>query len=730
MADKWAFLHPWREALAQCKAFHDTLDVEHSRAFKASHLPVHASIRCWPALPQGYELLAGRCSIPVPFPAATALRSDRERLQRVREAMELFNALAAVSRPAFLHLLAEFVVVADNFADLFTPDFIFVYPVWDCYLVGTLSSEDHATTGNPVTWGELFGCSQDPTHYSLEFRAAMDKLAVMRSELKGELCNFMGGDATAEWGDPGAAIEWTAEHVAIPTKGVQVATADALACPLELGAMFNKTVPPVVQLCAVAASGNLMKTWERLPPSQEAHRVETMKPRFAAPGGVELATALSRMSLTSLRLNLDELVDSVATGQASSNAGFLLSTLVCGRPLCSGEQCGVRQGAIADLQLTFAGNSAAGPAGACSAVLESAAIEALTVNMGTIGDQMWWLNQVRWGWLAYALWSRASKTSIRTARLTNIHLSRATVDAVAATLTNGYPPSTLEQKTADPAAYGYVDVQAGTKLRPCGLDTSDSNSLVMAQHCRCRALYEEDMGDRAEVVVPGYGVCTLQLQDGVSTYAPDYLNSQRHAKQPHSVKSLTLEFFEVEDPSLVLRLLSLIGGSLRSLKMGMFWAGRRRSIVLDGVAAACPQLEELCVTGFDVVLSFTEELRNWRLKKLAIQSCDEVVGLAECLSDSTYRMARELAELEVTLPRAALSRAGYADELTSHNGDYVAATKDKLPLESKAAMVSVVDARDSSTGPIHRLNETLMGFIFAFAATPMRRSVRVVSSSN
>ncbi|OWY91412.1 hypothetical protein PHMEG_00040017 [Phytophthora megakarya] len=108
-------------------------------------------------MPKGYEQLAGRCWIPVPFPADVVLRRDRKKLQRIHEALELFNTLATVNRRAFLHLLVEFVVVADHFDDIFTPDMIFVSSVWECYLVGRLDSEEVVTR-----WGELFGCGEDP----------------------------------------------------------------------------------------------------------------------------------------------------------------------------------------------------------------------------------------------------------------------------------------------------------------------------------------------------------------------------------------------------------------------------------------------------------------------------------------------------------------------------------------------------------------------------------------
>ncbi|KAG7386577.1 hypothetical protein PHYPSEUDO_015485 [Phytophthora pseudosyringae] len=733
MDAKFAFLQPWQGAIRACKSLHDRLRVEDSREFRASQLPVHASIRCWPALPKGYELLAGRCWIPVPFPADAALRGDRERLRRIREALELFNLLAVVSRPAFLHLLAEFVVVADTFDDLFTPDFLFVHPVWECYLVGTLSSEDVVAKDGDTTWGELLGCPEDPVQYSAEFRAAMEKLEGMRRELMGVLCAFVGRQAVAEWGHPSNVIEWTAEHVAIPTKGTQrsrtlLSTTDTFL--REIDAILKTEVPPVVQLCTVSDAAAMVKMWEQLHVNTTPLAVETMQPRFAAPGGMYLTAALSRMNLSTLRLNLDEVVDPMASGEASASAGYFLSTLVCGRSLSEGsteELCVPslqRLGLINNLGVTFARDSAAGPAGICSALVESSSIHTLTLNLGTLGDRIWWLNQVRWGWLAYALWSSASKTSIEVAKLTNIHLSTATVASVATSLTNCYPPLTLEQNPAESSGYGFIDIQEGTKIRPCGVEDSDSSSIVVSRYCRCRARYDPaESGDQAEVVVPGYGVCTLQLEDGVNTYVPG-----QNVNGSCSLQTLTMEFFEVENPTLIPSLLSLIGTNLRSLRMGLFWTGRRRSILLDEVAAACPHLEELYLTGFDVAVSNGKELQSWGLKKLVIQSSDEVVGLSQCLSDLDCRMSRELEELEIIIPRSNQIGATYVDALISHSGDYIAVMQEKLPLASKTAMISVVDSAANGVKPVHRLNETIMGLTFAFAATPKDRTVRIMHS--
>ncbi|KAL4139121.1 hypothetical protein PRIC2_002619 [Phytophthora ramorum] len=738
MDDKWAFLRPWRQMLQECKTLHDSLDSSNSRDFRASNLPVHASVRCWPSLPKGYQALGGRCSIPIPFPANAAIRRDRVKVQGIREAVEIFNVLATVSRAAFLELVAEFVVVADNFDDLFTPDYIFVFPVWECYLVGTLGSEDIVANEAAVTWGTLFGCPDDPMEYSTEFRGAMDALEIMRKQVTGALCDFMGRRAKAEWGDASSVIEWTAEHAAIPTKGAQVheenkcesdlSTVDSFSH--QLRKLFEIKVPSVVQLCAVGDSAKMLRTWEQTPPNLAPQTVEALKPMFSASGSAELTNALAYMNLKTFRLYLDEAMDLMQPGEALTDAGFMLSTLVYGQSTCkpTGDKRSPihRNGGIGDLQVTFAGHSTCRPAGICSAIAESSSVEELTLRMGTIGDRNPSLNHNRWGWLAYALWSSASNSSIQSAKITNIHLARSTIGSVAAALARNFPPT--QRLQYQQPVYGYIDIQEGTELRPIGVETVDTTMLVMSRSCRCRARCDEsDANGEAEVVVPGYGLCQLKPGDEANKFVPDEpVISRFQGGQSSGLRSLSLEFFEIENHTLVPNLLESIGKNLRSLSLGMFWTGRRRHIMLDDVAAACPHLEELCLANFEVIISSTEELHNWGVRKLSIQSTEEVVGLTDCLSDPTHRISRELAELEMTFPRSMRDATRYADALTSRNGDYLAVTKEKLPLKSKAGIISVVEGKHTNQAEaVHRLNEIIMGFIIAFAATPKRRSVRV-----
>ncbi|OWZ08917.1 hypothetical protein PHMEG_00018472 [Phytophthora megakarya] len=112
--------------------------------------------------------------------------------------------------------------------------------------------------------------------------------------------------------------------------------------------------------------------------------------------------------------------------------------------------------------------------------------------------------------------------------------------------------------------------------------------------------------------------------------------------------------------------------------------------------------------------------------EVVVRGGEEVMRLTECLSDSANRISFELEELEIRIPRPNHITEAYLDALTTCNGEYIAVVEKELPLKCKAAVVSVVECGDCeslssrNSNPIHHLNETLMGIIFSFAATPMR----------
>ncbi|KAF1778661.1 hypothetical protein GQ600_9929 [Phytophthora cactorum] len=108
-----------------------------------------------------------------PCPLAVS-RYDRTRLQRAREAVELFKMLAIVDRITFLEFLWHFVIIVDNIEDLFRDELKFVQPIWELRVIGKVSKHD------PVAWGQLLGCQYNPMDYSKDFQSAMKKLEATR----------------------------------------------------------------------------------------------------------------------------------------------------------------------------------------------------------------------------------------------------------------------------------------------------------------------------------------------------------------------------------------------------------------------------------------------------------------------------------------------------------------------------------------------------------------------
>ncbi|KAJ8526018.1 hypothetical protein ON010_g15165 [Phytophthora cinnamomi] len=366
-------------------------------------------------------LLWVQATLQLQLPAATpdaghhclrASKRDRERLQRIREA-------GAVQ-----------CTCDDNFNDMFTPDYILVFPIWECYLVGTLSSEDAVAVQATVTWGDLFGCPEDPNKYLSEFRQAMETLEAMRRQMAGVLSEFMGLQAEGD-------------------------------CNCDT---FKALIPPVVHLSAFDDTTNALQAVGAIAPSSMTRAVETIVSMFSAPGTALVTMALARTSLSTLRLNLGDTLLERHPGAALNNAGSLLNALLSGGAASTsrGNPCDSfslqRSGTTEDLHVTLSSKSTTKQV--CSAVAEASSIQSLVLNVGISCDRGESMNHERWGWVAYG-WSKASIVSVQEVKLTNIHLSRLCVVSIAAALASNYPLSDFSSKSF---TYGYMEIPSGTNF--------------------------------------------------------------------------------------------------------------------------------------------------------------------------------------------------------------------------------------------------------------------------
>ncbi|KAG6615093.1 uncharacterized protein IUM83_08814 [Phytophthora cinnamomi] len=238
---KWAFLQPWLGALLDSLAHHNDDDDDEAQL-------IQADLDCWPEDLDEYsfdepDFTVGEWNLFVDFPADDASRRDREGLQRIREAIELFNFLAVVDNKSFRTLLSDFVGAADSNC--------IVHPVWQCSLAGILPQGDPIAQRAEVTWGAIFGCPHDPWEYSPTFRDAMLKLEELDAECDDE------SDDEDYVGGINSSLHWFIQSEAVPMKGIQetkVYSASKSTCEdlsRKMGELFGLHAPPMARTALI-----------------------------------------------------------------------------------------------------------------------------------------------------------------------------------------------------------------------------------------------------------------------------------------------------------------------------------------------------------------------------------------------------------------------------------------------------------------------------------------------
>ncbi|OWZ15383.1 hypothetical protein PHMEG_00010982 [Phytophthora megakarya] len=377
--------------------------------------------------------------------------------------------------------------------------------------------------------------------------------------------------------------------------------------------------------------------------------------------------------------------------------------------------------------------------GACAAFATSSSSSKLMLWVDCKEVEPLTVDHEYWAWLAYTFWSKASKCSVRDLTIRGIGLSCRGIAAFEATLQQNYPKAELDivpTTSSHSCEYGYVNIQAGVQLN---LMDNRNVDYVLLHDCRCRAQYDSTTNsDVVEAIVPGYGMCTVALNEGRCEFLPD--KSGVIVSTPNDLQSLKLDFAKVESEVILMNLLTHIGGNLRSLTLELnnetvYSANNRiASIDLSGVMNACPHLEEITFQNIQVYLSPYSELRNWNLKKLAMYDVDDDNSLNVCLrvlDDETLRTSRELVELDISLPRFGTrpysTIQNHVAAMVTHDRKFLPVAKDKFPIESKAAMISVLSYNQplEPSSVVHLLNPRILSLVFEYAATAEQRSVQI-----
>ncbi|EGZ13139.1 hypothetical protein PHYSODRAFT_302861 [Phytophthora sojae] len=660
-------------------------------------------------------------------------RHDRKHLQHLREAIELVSAVAIVDNAAFQQLMSV------------EPDEACTHhPKWIFCIFGTLSPQDPAATQYHVSFGTLLGFPKDPWVDSAEFKKAMDNLEAMGLKEAVKLYNF------SEF-----TIDWLTENSTGNIGGRYCPALCDVPRPLSthLKKLFDSDVPPVVQLHATGNAASVVKRLQETrvvlkyplsatPAAQLCDGSNGDQPvlhptiyafnlDFSESGIPELTTALARTAIQYFSLGYRK-YDMVDTAQSVMSAGYLLSTLVSGRSICGVTLGDLSFPSIArnveygllDLNCDWAPDGVF--AATCSAVAELSSIRKVDW-LGFSRTQS--PTQNRLSWVLYALCCGSLSVSIGTLQCEGVSLTKPALTAAKATLQNKFPGVIQDQGSVNLPKYGFVELKQGAQIQLV-LPNGEETVLEVSSPYRCRARYDPfSSPELVDAVVPGYGVCKVILRDEVSEFVRDGQgNSVLSRALWNSIRSLTFSFESVEVGALVTDLLGLICWRVKSLFVRKRKTERDPTtqpvLDLSILSEVCPDLEELNIIGFNVVVgSRSHALRTWRIRKIEIYGSTIVPDLGPCLDNPSYQMARGLAILTVSASYQWEYDINEMLALNSHDGDYLALTKNRLPSESKAALISVVKSRRQRKA-VNLLDVLCLSRIFAFVSTPVRRSVR------
>ncbi|RLN32633.1 hypothetical protein BBJ28_00000416 [Nothophytophthora sp. Chile5] len=382
----------------------------------------------------------------------------------------------------------------------------------------------------------------------------------------------------------------------------------------------------------------------------------------------------------------------------------------------------------------------------------------------------------KWQWLAYALFSKASLSSIASVFISAAPLTARDVAAIATVLATNSPPlMVFEGSTSDPVlrrdTYGYFP--EGTRLNLLDevedLDTGEHtpSTVLLDRDSWLQIVSDSDVSSPfLDVVLPGYGVCRVD-QSCASRIERRAVSPPRNSSDDR--RFLGLEAFVIalklhdgmHGGAVLADFLELIGAPLRFLNI---LAAGFYSISLSAIIQRCPNLTELFLNGIVLIDAdnFAQDLERAHSKIVrlglvnAFSSSHHATQLAEVIGDPTSRLATQMAELCLTgsgiswpidetnvlamLAMLETNRtltyvnftverdlhAQYLEAFQRHDGEAVAVVKAKLAMECKVAFLSVVRGH-GVTSTWNALDDRVLTCIFSFAATCATRTIRFLA---
>lgn len=418
----------------------------------------------------------------------------------------------------------------------------------------------------------------------------------------------------------------------------------------------------------------------------------------------------------------------------------------------------------------------------CSALATSTRVQELTLESVFQYDSLR-ARSVKWKWLAYALFSHESRSSVRTLVLSDARLLREDVDAVASVLHAAFPAKELldplwslddqlRDAVRDDDAHTVVLAKGAVVcVEPvCSEAEWLSSSIELHESASFVVMNNNPASEYVEVLVPGYGKCWVHRH-----FAPTLQTRLDDAgdwvlvNQCGKITSFTLALDRVEESQgpTIAALFRLIGSELTSLTIQ---SNRLHGDSLAVILQSCPKLTMLTLNGAQVdsmdVFVNAYETHACRIASLTLKDFRIDVAsfarFAYALADRKHPVAQHLREFclgsydryrpldddslrafvgmlekNATLEYLELHIDShlfdvYAPSILRHHHCLLPPSRETpIPVECQAAFLDVFQATNSGGHgrPVRRLrrpDSDALARIFGFAAAQPTRLVCLV----
>ncbi|TMW67549.1 hypothetical protein Poli38472_011169 [Pythium oligandrum] len=395
----------------------------------------------------------------------------------------------------------------------------------------------------------------------------------------------------------------------------------------------------------------------------------------------------------------------------------------------------------------------------------SVVVHATSVTKIYVMREYSYVSPTQWRWLLYALFSRASTTSVKEVGSLTHPLLWTFEDVDVASVVNATHPVTQlhpDSTSADDKYLGIVRLQQGAKIQ-ISKDPSDTIEVTNPDGQSFEIIRRGASGLIC-ILVPGYGYGWV---DRATTYEKRMrFSSSRPSPSPspslsqsavECIEAGERDFYQHEPAALVQLWLPHIGRHLKDLRVSV--ARDAHDEVLQDILAHCPNLESLTIGNFELkslqLLQDAFEKHACQIKSLIMDWCStDVMALATfiaSLADRKTVISKRLQRLELSqqmachdLPMYLLCVLHFNDRL-HHVRAYMwpcqvrwfneMAVKDdydlrtrivgiSLPIEAKSAFLSVFSPINTASCTVKTaLDRDVISTIFEMAARPVQRKV-------